>query len=122
MPSRQERRAAERDAAKRASGQAGSGGAGGAAGARATLNVNSVGDWSTQAADPGVMARATTPNTLQQMAGAGDREAQFSLGYSFMCQADGVGAEIGSSGRSPMADVGFVCSTCVFRVASMLSP
>jgi hypothetical protein len=119
MPSRQERRAAERDAAKRASGQAGSGGAGGAAGARANLNVNPVGDWSTQAADPGVLARVTTLNELKRRAGAGDMEAQFSLGFYLLCQADGVGVEIGSSGRSPMADVGFVCSTCVFRVASM---
>jgi len=59
MPSRQERRKAERDAAKRAPGQAGAEGAGGAGGAAATLanlnvNANPVGDWTTQTADPHV--------------------------------------------------------------------
>ena len=52
-PSRQERRKAERDAAKRAPTKAGAGGAGGAAAAPANLNVNHpLGDWTTQAADP----------------------------------------------------------------------
>jgi hypothetical protein len=55
-PSRQERRKAERDAAKRAPAKSGAGGAGGAAGAAAALanlNVNPLGDdWTTQAADP----------------------------------------------------------------------
>ena len=58
MPSRQERRKAERDAAKRAPGQAGAGGSGGAAAARANVNMNPVGDWTTQAEDPGVLFRA----------------------------------------------------------------
>ena len=55
MPSRQERRKAERDAAKRAPAQAGAAGAPGAAGAAAALanlRVNPGGDWSTQAEDP----------------------------------------------------------------------
>jgi len=53
-PSRQERRRAERDAAKRAPAQSGAAGAGGAAAARgaATLNVNQLGDWTTQAENP----------------------------------------------------------------------
>ena len=54
MPSRQERRKQERDAAKRAPGQAGPGGAAGAAFALADLNVNvnPVEDWTTQAENP----------------------------------------------------------------------
>ena len=62
MPSRQERRKAERDAAKRAPGQAGAGGAGGAGGAAtalANLSVNPGGDWTTQAADPAVSSART---------------------------------------------------------------
>jgi len=59
-PSRQERRKAERDAAKRAPARSGAGGAGGAAAARAAgaaaalanLTVNPLGDWTTQAEDP----------------------------------------------------------------------
>jgi hypothetical protein len=54
MPSRQERRKAERDAAKRASTQAGAAGAAGAAAALASLNVNVEGDWTTQNGDPSV--------------------------------------------------------------------
>jgi len=55
VPSRQERRKAERDAAKRAPGQAGAAGAGGAGGAAAALvnvDVSPLGHWTTQAADP----------------------------------------------------------------------
>jgi hypothetical protein len=53
-PSRQERRKAERDAAKRAPAQAGAAGAAGAAAALANLNVNAGGDWTTQSEDPRV--------------------------------------------------------------------
>jgi hypothetical protein len=56
MPSRQERRKAERDAAKRAP-QAGAAGAAGAAAALANLNVNAGGDWTTQTEDPTVGPR-----------------------------------------------------------------
>jgi hypothetical protein len=55
MPSRQEQRKAERDAAKRAQAEAktaGAAGAAGAAAALANLNVNTLGDWTTQAEDP----------------------------------------------------------------------
>jgi len=69
MPSRQERRTATRDAAKRAPSQTGAGGAGGAGGAAAAVanvnvnvNVNSVGDWTTQAADPYVLMRSEPPS------------------------------------------------------------
>jgi len=51
MPSRQERREAERDAAKRKRAAA-SAGAAGAAAALANLDVDPGGDWTTQAEDP----------------------------------------------------------------------
>ena len=68
-PSRQERRKAERDAAKRAPGQAGAAGAAGAAAALANLNVNvdPLGDWTTQTANPEVGLAdsvATSSNAL----------------------------------------------------------
>jgi hypothetical protein len=59
-PSRQERRKAERDAAKRApaktgaAGGAGAAGTAGAAAALANLTVNPLGDWKTQEVDPAV--------------------------------------------------------------------
>jgi len=51
MPSRQERRKAERDAAKRAP-RAGAAGAAEAAAAPANQNVIPLGDWTTQAKTP----------------------------------------------------------------------
>ena len=115
MPSRQERRKAERDAAKRAPGQAGTGRAGGAAAARANVNTNTnpVGDWSTQAEDPWLLLDALGDEIVKQRAGAGDREAQFSLGYQLVNDADSAaGATImGAGGRSPSADVGFALCT-----------
>jgi hypothetical protein len=80
MASRKERRKAERDAAKRAPGQAGAAGAGGGAGAaRANVNMNPVGDWTTQAADPYALLHAIGPHVVKERARAGDREAQWSL-------------------------------------------
>ena len=119
MPSRQERRKAERDAAKRPSGQAGAGAAGGAGGARgaaaarANVNMNPVGDWTTQADNPFVLIRALGLETVRRRAGAGDKEAQFSLGVRLVWEADrGAGAtSLGASGRSPKADVGFALCT-----------
>ena len=114
MPSRQDRRKAERDAAKRAPGQAGAGGAAGAAAALANLNVNvnPVGDWTTQESNPIALFRALGANTLKQRANAGDRAAQYSLGYTLVSSADGAaGADaldvgLGRVGRCPEAEVG----------------
>ena len=108
MPSRQERRKAERDAAKRAPAQAGAAGAAGAAAALANLNVNvnPVGDWTTQTKDPRVLVRALGAEVVKRRAGEGDREAQWSLGYSLMCEAGVPGTPLGAGGRSPKADVG----------------
>ena len=69
MASRQERRKAERDADKRAPAQAGAAGAGGAAAALADLNVNPVGDWTTQAADPYELFRAHGAQIVKHRAG-----------------------------------------------------
>ena len=74
MPSRQERRKAERDAAKRAP-RASAAGAAGAAAALADSDVNAGGDWTTQTEDPMVLHRALGAEILGQRAGDGDREA-----------------------------------------------
>jgi hypothetical protein len=66
-PSRQERRKAERDAAKRAPVQAGA------------ASANPRGDWTTQTDDPRVLLRALGAEALQRRAGEGDRDAQYSL-------------------------------------------
>jgi hypothetical protein len=110
MPSRQERRKAERDAAKRAPVQAG---AAGAAAARA--NVNPLGGWATQAEDPALLYRALGPDTLRQRAREGDREAQFSMGCVLMSGA--AGEPLGAGGRSPKADVGLALCTAQFPIA-----
>jgi len=86
MPSRQERRKLERDAAKRAPvpqppAEAGAARAAGAAAAAAALvNVNPLGDWSSQASEGAALFRALGAETVRQKAAAGDAEAQFSLG------------------------------------------
>jgi len=112
MPSRQERRKAERDAAKRAPGA----GAGGAAAARANVNMNPVGDWTTQAADPFVLFRSLGAEISRQRAAAGDREAQWSLGCQLVIEADGAAGAtaLGAAGRSPMANVGLELCTARF--------
>jgi hypothetical protein len=122
MPSRQERRKAERDAAKRAPGQAGAGGAAGAAAAAAALanlnvNVDPGGDWTTQAPDPAVLFRALGPEILKQRAAEGDREAQFTLGCRLVSEADGLAGPLGTAGRSQQADVGFALCTAHVPVA-----
>ena len=102
MPSRQ-----ERDAAKRAPGQSGAGGAAGAAAALANLNVNvnPLGDWSTQTEDHNALCHSLGGEILKQRAGAGDRDAQYSLG-AWLTNEAGAG-ELDAAGRSPKADVGF---------------
>ena len=102
-----ERRKAERDAAKRAPGQAG---AGESAAARANVNMNPVGDWTTQTEDLGVLFRTLGTEIVELRASAGDREAQFSQGYWLVREADvAAGAtRLGAAGRSPQVDVGFV--------------
>ena len=105
-PSRQERRKAEREAAKRAPARAG---AAGAAAALANLYVNvnpPLGDWTTQAKDASALFDALGPQMVKQRADAGDREAQYSLGYALVAVAGGAGVPLGTSGRSPQSDEG----------------
>ena len=120
MPSRQERRKAERDAAKRAPDQAGAAGAGGAAAALANLNVNvnPVGDWTTQAEDPGVLLETLGIETLRRRAKAGDMEGQFSWGCAVLSAANGGAGTIGAL-QSLTADVGLALFPIphTFRVA-----
>jgi TPR repeat protein len=109
-PSRQERRKAERDAAKRASARAGAAGAAGAnqestgaAAALANFNVNvtpPLGDWTTQAEDPNSLIQRVGAVNVKRRSDAGDREAQYSLG-SGRC-----GGAAGHGGRSPQSDEG----------------
>jgi TPR repeat protein len=115
MPSRQERRKVERDAAKRGHGQAqaqaqaGAAGAAGAAAPLANLHVNvtpPLRDWTTQAEDPNELARALGPQMVKQRAAAGDAEAQYCLGYRLMAVAGGEGVPLGAGGRSPKSDEG----------------
>jgi hypothetical protein len=83
MPSRQERRRAERDAAKRAPAQGGAARAAKAAraadvaAALAHLDMNAGGDWTTQTEDPFELVRAlgSDMRILKQRAdGEGDRQ------------------------------------------------
>ena len=104
MPSRQERRKAERDAAKRAPAQ---GGAAGAAAARA--NVSPGGDWTTQHGDQNVLFNALGPELVKQRAAQGDREAQYAQGYQLLCEEnEAAGGEMDY--RSPRAEVGLAVS------------
>jgi hypothetical protein len=68
MPSRQERRQAERDAAKRTPAKAEAAGVGAAAAALANIDLNPLGDWNTQAEDAHVLRRALGVPMLKQRA------------------------------------------------------
>jgi len=112
MPSRQEKRKAERDAAKRAPAKAGAAGAPGAAGggtvagaaaAIANLSVNPGGDWTTQAEDPSALLESLGAEVVKQRADAGDKAAQYSQGCLLLAAAGEEGA--GAAGRSLQAQV-----------------
>jgi TPR repeat protein len=108
-PSRQERRKAEREAAKRAPARAGAAGAAGAAAALGNLYVNvnpPLGDWTTQAKDANALFDALGPQMVKQRAAAGDRDAQYSLGYMLVSAAEDVDVPLGAGGRSPQSDEG----------------
>ena len=120
MLSRQERRKRERDAAKRPPAKTGATGAAAARTARASVpvNVNPLGEWTTQTANPNDMLRALGRQTLLKRAAEGDGEAQYSLGFRSMGEAAGVaGTPIGTGGRSPEADVGCALCSAHFPVA-----
>ena len=55
---------------------------------------------------------------MKRKAGEGDMEAQFSLGYRLMAEAEGSAeAPLGTAGRSPKTDVGLALRTAQFPVA-----
>ena len=54
---------------------------------------------------------------MKQRAAKGDGEAQFSQGYMLVSEADADGGPLGSSGRSPDADVGLPLCIAQFPVA-----
>jgi hypothetical protein len=57
---------------------------------------------------PSVLFEVLGAANVQRKAADGDREAQLSLGYRLVSEADaGAGRPLGSGGRSPKADVGF---------------
>jgi len=81
------------------------------------VNVNPGGDWTTQAADPDVLVRALGAEMVKLRARAGDREAQFSLGYRLVNDAEsGDGTPLGTT-RSPKTDVGLSHCTAQVPVA-----
>jgi len=69
--------------------------------------------------DPSALCEALGVVVVRQRAAEGDREAQFSLGYVLVDEADeDAGAtHLGASGRSPKADVGLALCTAQFPVA-----
>ena len=92
-----------------AAGGAGGAGARGAAGAAAdlaNLNVNPLGDWSTQAEDPQALFGALSLAVVRRRAAAGDREAQWSQGVLLMSMANQLGNYLDAPATSPKAQVG----------------
>jgi hypothetical protein len=116
MPSRQERRKAERDAAKRAPAQTTAANAASAAAALANANLNPLGDWTTQAEDPGALFQTFGADVVEQRAAHGDGEAQWSRGYRLLSRAGAAGTPMGLT-RSTKADVGFALCIAQFPVA-----
>jgi len=108
MASRQERRKAERTAAKA--------GAAGAATARTTVKVTPLGDWTTQSENPELLFDALGDAIVKKMAAKGDPEAQFSLGYTLISEAGVAGTPLGTD-RSPQGDVGLALCTNTFPAA-----
>jgi TPR repeat protein len=73
------------------------------------LHVNAnppLGDWTTQAEDPNALFHALGPQMVQRKADAGDRDAQYSLGYVLVQAAGGEGEPVAAAGRSPESDAG----------------
>ena len=67
--------------------------------------------------DPSALLDALGDEVVKLRAGEGDREAQWSLGYSLMSEAGVAGTPLGAAGRSPKADVGMARCTAQSPVA-----
>jgi len=105
-PTRQERRKAERAAAKRAPVRAGASDARGAAAARAHLNDNPGGDWTTQTEFPFDLFQALGEDVLHQRVVEGDREAEYAVGYMLLAASKELtDQDFPAAGTSPDADV-----------------
>ena len=65
------------------------------------------GDWTTQAEDHVALFHAFGRPMVKQRADAGDREAQYSLGYHLVSAAGRIqGESLGAGGKSPKSDEG----------------
>ena len=98
--------------------------------------MNRGGDWTTQTEQPWVLFQALGADAVRQMADAGDRDAQLSLGYMMHLQATGPEGEgaveadaaagvLGTASTSPDADVlvGWeLCTDTRRRCVLMWSP
>ena len=76
------------------------------------VNVNPLGDWTTQAQNPNALRESLGFGVVERMAAAGDGEAQFSMGCFLFSDAvkdfEDAGAEGligGAGGRTPQAEV-----------------
>jgi TPR repeat protein len=83
--------------------------------------VTPLGDWTTQAKDPGLLFQALGTEGVMRKAAAGVGEAQFSLGIALTNEATGGGdVFLGARGTSPKTDVGLEFCTyaysCTFPV------
>ena len=73
--------------------------------------------------DPSALILALEDEVLEQRAPKGEAEAQFSLGYLLVSEADGdagfsgPGTHLGPGGRSPKADAGLALPPNLFQVA-----
>jgi TPR repeat protein len=73
------------------------------------LHVNvspPLGDWTTQAEDASALFHALGLPMVKRKAAAGDRDAQYSLGYWLVLEAGDEGEPLGTGGRSPQSDEG----------------
>jgi len=79
------------------------------------VNVNPLGDWTTQQGNPHVTLRALGVEIVKQKADDGDREAQYSLGFRFASEVGEGAGELGMANRSPKAEAGLTLCADTFR-------
>jgi TPR repeat protein len=104
MPSRQERRKAERDVVKaRPAGDAAARADAANAGPAGDPPAARASDWTTQSGDPNALVEALGAETVGRRAASGDRDAQYSWGFQLLYDYGQV-----EGGRSPTAGQGVV--------------
>ena len=67
--------------------------------------------------DPSALFEALGVEVVRLRAAAGDRDAQWILGWQLVREADGDARPLGAAGRSPQADVGLALCTDTCPVA-----